>query len=160
MKALNKALSAADPQQASAILSHILEKKGLSDADRNKFGIMKCRILFGYLNLHLDLEHTEIASLLLRTCYKKQDRIILWRPVCPTTWQKQRESWILRCRAIWTFSGQKLTFKQDSRASHKPNKRKKKRNLRTPNGTLWPDKSTTLRWNTTSAWLNSRTLPI
>lgn len=30
LKALNKALSSADPQQASVILSHILEKKGLS----------------------------------------------------------------------------------------------------------------------------------
>ena len=47
MKALNKAFSKADPQQASCILSYILEKKNLSPEDRNKFGIMKCNILFG-----------------------------------------------------------------------------------------------------------------
>ena len=47
-KALNKAFSKADPQQASCILSYILEKKNLSPEDRNKFGIMKCNILFGY----------------------------------------------------------------------------------------------------------------
>ena len=47
LKALNKALSGADPQQASAILTHILDKKALTEQDRNKFGIMKCRILFG-----------------------------------------------------------------------------------------------------------------
>ena len=47
MKALNKAFSKADPQQASCILSYILEKKNLSPEDRNRFGIMKCNILFG-----------------------------------------------------------------------------------------------------------------
>jgi hypothetical protein len=47
MKALNKAYSKADPQQASCILSYILEKKNLTNEDRNKFGIMKCKILFG-----------------------------------------------------------------------------------------------------------------
>ena len=47
MKALNKAFSKADPQQASCILSYILEKKNLSPHDKNKFGLMKCNILFG-----------------------------------------------------------------------------------------------------------------
>ena len=47
MKALNKAFSKADPQQASCILSYILEKKNLSAEDKNKFSIMKCNILFG-----------------------------------------------------------------------------------------------------------------
>lgn len=47
MKALKKAFSRADPQQASCILSYMLEKKNLSSEDRNKFGIMKCNILFG-----------------------------------------------------------------------------------------------------------------
>jgi hypothetical protein len=47
LKALNKALASADPQQASVILSHILEKKNLSESERNKFAVMKCKILFG-----------------------------------------------------------------------------------------------------------------
>lgn len=47
MKALNKAFSKADPQQASCILSYILEKKNISPEDKNKFSIMKCNILFG-----------------------------------------------------------------------------------------------------------------
>lgn len=47
MKALNKAFSIADPQQASCILSYILEKKNLSLEDRNKFGLLKCKLLFG-----------------------------------------------------------------------------------------------------------------
>ena len=50
MKALNKAFSKADPQQASCILSYILEKKNLSAEDKNKFSIMKCNILFGLYN--------------------------------------------------------------------------------------------------------------
>lgn len=66
LKALNKALSAADPQQASAILSHILDKKGLTEPDRNKFGIMKCRILFGYAASHADWALTKIARPSLR----------------------------------------------------------------------------------------------
>lgn len=48
LKSLNKALAKADPQQASVVLSHILEKSTLTLAERNKFGIMKCKILFGY----------------------------------------------------------------------------------------------------------------
>lgn len=47
IKALNKSFSQADPQQASCILSYILQKKNLSPEHRNKFSIMKCNILFG-----------------------------------------------------------------------------------------------------------------
>lgn len=58
IKALNKSFSSADPQQASCILSYILEKKNLSSELRNKFSIMKCNILFGYIyNNLIDLAH-------------------------------------------------------------------------------------------------------
>jgi hypothetical protein len=36
-------------------LSHILEKKGLSIQDLNKFGVMKCKILFGYFSSYHSL---------------------------------------------------------------------------------------------------------
>jgi len=62
LKALNKALANADPQQASVVLSHLLEKKTLSLAERNKFGIMKCKILFGYFHIYSDSDPIKTAK--------------------------------------------------------------------------------------------------
>lgn len=44
--ALNKAYGQNDTQQASCILSYILERKELEKKDRSKFGLMKCNLLF------------------------------------------------------------------------------------------------------------------
>ena len=46
--ALSKAYNQNDTQQASCVLSYILERKELEKKDRNKFGLMKCNLLFNH----------------------------------------------------------------------------------------------------------------
>ena len=91
ISALNKAYTQNDTQQASCILSFILEKPDLSKEDRNKFGLMKCNLLFRYQCNYVAMEAMRSVPRGLRSSWLALS--VSFPPLsCRCTWRGVRQS--------------------------------------------------------------------